>query len=347
MIRRLFFPGLLDTGPVLESVLAVRDGFMNFYVIKAPAGLVCVDAGWRPARNRRSLESLGLDPRDVVAVCLTHLHWDHARGTSLFPKAQVFVGEQVISDRALRRLECSCPVKRVREGELFTVSGLDVQVVETTGHLAGSVAYVFDRRFLFTGDALRLRRGEVLPFWRCFNRDQRTHVRSIQKLAGLEGLESFDGLFTGHSGACRDVARAFRLWRPLAGGGSNDQRAVRQPGGLTDTSRGASEANPPECDRKNNRTPEECQRQGAPTGDHSTHVCHPSGVGFRFPQDRGCRFARPPANIWYPSGIRVKGCEKHRRQRGEVNFRMIAMLFRLLTSAATNIRFAGREGERL
>ena len=63
MIRHLFFPGLLDTGPVFGPVQAVRDGFMNLYVLKATGGLVCFDAGWRSATIARGFEALGWNPR--------------------------------------------------------------------------------------------------------------------------------------------------------------------------------------------------------------------------------------------------------------------------------------------
>ena len=45
MIRKLLCPDLLDTGPVNDRIMAVRDGVVNFYILKAPAGLVCIDTG--------------------------------------------------------------------------------------------------------------------------------------------------------------------------------------------------------------------------------------------------------------------------------------------------------------
>ena len=87
MIRKWLFPGLLDTGPVAERLAVVRDGMVNFYVVEAPDGLVCVDAGWRASAVARGFAKLGLAESDVVAVFLTHMHWDHARGCRAFPRA--------------------------------------------------------------------------------------------------------------------------------------------------------------------------------------------------------------------------------------------------------------------
>ena len=213
MIRRLFFPGLLDTGPVFGPIQAVRDGFMNLYVLKAAGGLICFDAGWRPAMVARGFGALGLNPRDVVAVFLTHLHWDHARSTGLFRNAEVFVGKHEIPEKVPKWLK---PVKRltgVTEGQRLTAAGMSIRVLETPGHTSGSVSYLAGERFLFSGDIIRLRQDEAFPFPFWFNRDNRALAQSVRKLAGLNGIEC---LLTGHNGFTADVTHAFRRWRESA-----------------------------------------------------------------------------------------------------------------------------------
>ena len=213
MIRHLFFPGLLDTGPVFGPVQTIRDGFMNLYVLKTAGGLVCFDAGWRPAMAARGFGALGLNPRDVVAVFLTHLHWDHARSTGLFRNAEVFVGKHEIPAKVPKWLK---PVKRltgVTEGQRLTAAGISIRVLETPGHTSGSVSYLAGERFLFSGDVIRLRQDEAFPFPFWFNRDNRALAQSVRKLAGLNGIEC---LLTGHNGFTADVTHAFRRWREPA-----------------------------------------------------------------------------------------------------------------------------------
>jgi glyoxylase-like metal-dependent hydrolase (beta-lactamase superfamily II) len=213
MIRRLIFPGLLDTGPVFGPVQAVRDGFMNLYVLKAAGGLVCFDAGWRPAMVARGFGALELNPRDVVAVFLTHLHWDHARSTGLFRNAEVFIGKHEIPAQAPKWLK---PVRRltgVTEGQILTVAGISVRVLETPGHTPGSASYLAGERFLFSGDVIRLRQGEAFPFPFWFNRDSRALAQSVRKLAGLIGIGC---LLTAHTGFTADPAQAFHRWREPA-----------------------------------------------------------------------------------------------------------------------------------
>ncbi len=77
---------------------------MTVWVLKGPGGrTVLVDAGfYRPpyingdkvvdyTRPDKALEPLGITPEQVTDVVVTHMHWDHADGVDLFPKAQVWI----------------------------------------------------------------------------------------------------------------------------------------------------------------------------------------------------------------------------------------------------------------
>lgn len=199
MIRDWILPGLLDTGPVDDRVTAIRDGLVNFYVVKGPEGLVCVDAGWRQHSVRLGFKQAGLEMRDVAAVFLTHGHWDHARGSTLFNDADVFAG----GERG-----------RMRDNQVVKVAGLEIRAIEAPGHTSDSVCYLVDGRYLFTGDALRLRRGRVVPFPTKFNHDHDAAKISIRKLAQIEGVER---LLTAHTGTTTDLNTAFMDWRVWGG----------------------------------------------------------------------------------------------------------------------------------
>jgi glyoxylase-like metal-dependent hydrolase (beta-lactamase superfamily II) len=80
---------------------------MTIWVLKAPGGMtVLVDAGFyrppyvnrsgvadytRPDKALKALKPLGITPEDVTDVVVTHMHWDHADGVDLFPKARVWI----------------------------------------------------------------------------------------------------------------------------------------------------------------------------------------------------------------------------------------------------------------
>jgi glyoxylase-like metal-dependent hydrolase (beta-lactamase superfamily II) len=80
---------------------------MTVWVLKGPGGRTAlVDAGFYRSphlRQRRvadytrpdkALERLGIKPADVTDVIVTHMHWDHADGVDLFPRAQVWIQKE-------------------------------------------------------------------------------------------------------------------------------------------------------------------------------------------------------------------------------------------------------------
>ncbi len=83
----------------------VVDGSYMIWLIKDPGGRsILVDTGYLPDNPRVSdtageryirpdeaVAKLGIPPEDVTDVIMTHLHWDHADGTSLFPNAHFWV----------------------------------------------------------------------------------------------------------------------------------------------------------------------------------------------------------------------------------------------------------------
>lgn len=194
MIRQWLVPGLLETGTIGDGVMAIRDGMVNMFIIQGPEGLVCIDAGWRPATVARGFAALGLLLEQVEAVFLTHTHWDHARGAKVFRNARVYAGEGAAG------------WEKVRDRQEIPAAGLIVRAVTVPGHTPGSMSYLVGDRFLFTGDALRLRKGSVVPNYCSLGGSTRHMKQSVQKLASIDGVEC---LLTAHCGLTRQVREAF------------------------------------------------------------------------------------------------------------------------------------------
>jgi glyoxylase-like metal-dependent hydrolase (beta-lactamase superfamily II) len=107
---------------------------MSVWVLKGPDGrTVLVDAGFyrpRHVKGRRvadynrpdeALGRLGIKPEDVTDVIITHMHWDHADGADLFPKARVWIQKDEY-DHHTR--ESKPPNGRERSDELDEITAM-------------------------------------------------------------------------------------------------------------------------------------------------------------------------------------------------------------------------------
>lgn len=144
-------------------------------------------------RIPRYLERLGLAPRDVDAVILTHLHFDHAGGLCDFGHADVFLHERELSaarepaDAAYFEDE-TAPTRnfRLKASEFSPCPG--IQVIESPGHTAGHLSVFVELArgapILLAGDAADLTENltdEVAPGL-CHRDDPATALASIRKL---------------------------------------------------------------------------------------------------------------------------------------------------------------------
>jgi glyoxylase-like metal-dependent hydrolase (beta-lactamase superfamily II) len=75
---------------------------MVIWLIRGHGRVILFDSGfyrekflqqWKPVdfvKPSEAIARLGLNPEDITDVVLSHLHWDHADGADLFPKAKVW-----------------------------------------------------------------------------------------------------------------------------------------------------------------------------------------------------------------------------------------------------------------
>lgn len=76
---------------------------MTIWLVRGGGHNVLVDSGFYHERFFKewkvkdfikpsdALAGLGVKPEDITDVVLTHMHWDHADGTDLFPKARIWI----------------------------------------------------------------------------------------------------------------------------------------------------------------------------------------------------------------------------------------------------------------
>lgn len=148
---------LADWLPGADSTLTTPGSYM-VWLLKGPDGRnVLVDTGFRwdvPSRATfplpvqdyvrpdSAVAKAGVPPGEITDVILTHVHWDHADGTPLFPNAQVWIqraefeyysdavknggpGAREVEPRVMEELE-----RLYADGRLTLVDGDDREIID-------------------------------------------------------------------------------------------------------------------------------------------------------------------------------------------------------------------------
>jgi hydroxyacylglutathione hydrolase len=135
----------------------------NCYAVRASDGaseVVVVDPSGDPAGLLADVEAAGAR---VVAILVTHTHWDHLLGLAALVAA---TGAPVYAPREERdrladpdsaghraRVEPHDPEHLLAGGDTVSVAGVDFEVVDVPGHTHGHLAFYADGA-LFSGDVL-------------------------------------------------------------------------------------------------------------------------------------------------------------------------------------------------
>ena len=116
----------------------------------------------------------------LTDLLVTHHHADHTQGIPALREA--FPKLRVVGPRKEAAKIAGLDVQ-VGEGEFVEIGALRARVIETPGHTAGQIAYVFDEdEIAFTGDTLF-----SLGCGRVFETSMTVMWNSLEKLAALPG----------------------------------------------------------------------------------------------------------------------------------------------------------------
>ena len=202
----------VETRQITDDVYAVKDKYVNMYLVKDGNHFIAIDAGLKKGAIKDELKKLEIDPDNVRAVLLTHSDGDHAGGISLFDKAVIYLPkeeEQVINGETGRFLWFGNRIDtdnyKLLNDKSFKIGDVKIRLVSTPGHTAGSTCYVVNDKYLFTGDALRLHSGSVEPFPKIINKNARRAKKSMKNITGLDGVQY---IFTAHYGYTDDYRAA-------------------------------------------------------------------------------------------------------------------------------------------
>jgi hydroxyacylglutathione hydrolase len=211
----------MPTQKVTDNIYAVSHGFVNFFIITDGKNAVCIDSGSKPESTVKELAKLNLKDLNVSAIFLTHSDGDHTGGIGAFPKAKVYLPaleEQMVNGKTKRRImgrefniALKWPYTLFKDGEEISIGGIKVKGISTPGHTPGSMCYVVNGSYLFTGDLMVLNKGKAQVTASYISMDMAGSSNSMKKLA--DNLTGISILFTSHSGMTKDFAGSMEGFR--------------------------------------------------------------------------------------------------------------------------------------
>lgn len=207
----------VETREIVAGIYAVQDSYVNLFLVKTNDVYIAIDAGNNEKQVQQALLRLKIDPKKVAAVFLTHSDVDHTAACSLFENAVIYLSkaeEQMVTGQTPRFLfmknQLAHPHELLDDNQILNISGLKIKGILTPGHTPGSMCFLMNDTYLFAGDTMGIKNGEVTQFNDLFNMDSRRQRKSITRLADLSGVEY---VFTAHYGVIDSPETAFRNWK--------------------------------------------------------------------------------------------------------------------------------------
>jgi glyoxylase-like metal-dependent hydrolase (beta-lactamase superfamily II) len=170
----------VDTQEVIPGIYAVKDGYVNVYLVEADEGYIVVDAGSGASGVEKGLDELGISANEIKAVLLTHTHGDHTGAMSLFGDRPVYGGAATNSPLITETFS---------DGETKEIAGREISCIFTPGHYVDSVVYIIDGVYMFAGDTLSLSDGKAGLFNSAFNNSDAVQAEDIKKLSQVSGIK--------------------------------------------------------------------------------------------------------------------------------------------------------------
>lgn len=208
----------IETGEIIANFFVIRTGTANFYIYKSDGDIICFDSGFGKSQIISELNNLGIDPRCITHLFLTHSDFDHANGASLFEKAKIYLSsdeEQMITRKKARMFgfiynsKIKSTYHLLKDNDIVYVGSTKIRAIATPGHTPGSMSYLVDESILIVGDAFRLINNKVYPL-KYYNMDTKQQKESIRKLASLDNVHL---ACTAHRGYTEKFNEAISHWK--------------------------------------------------------------------------------------------------------------------------------------
>lgn len=198
-----------ETGKIAGTeITAVRNNLNNLFLIKSENGFIAIDTGTDTKTIKSELERLSIDPKDVHSVLITHSDYDHIGSLNLFSNAQLYMSDdelQMVNGNKKRNdfSSNSLPdgigiesLNLLSDGQKLILGEHSVKCIKTSGHTPGSMSFLVDGSYLFTGDALSVKQNNI--FTHPFTMNENEALESIERL--YKAKEEYILILTAHYG---------------------------------------------------------------------------------------------------------------------------------------------------
>ena len=162
----------LNTGWIDENVACVREWVANIFFYRKGDTTIMIDAGYNYERIEEKMGWLGIDPKSIKHILITHQDTDHvgaveADSPGLFRDATLYIGEtenRYLTGEVRRKViyhlyklpQVTINNEKVllHDGEVIDIDGIKIECFLVSGHTWGHMVYLIDDKYLFTGDTL-------------------------------------------------------------------------------------------------------------------------------------------------------------------------------------------------
>ena len=208
----------VPTGQISEHGYAIKDEFVNMYLIKDSLGYIAIDAGKDIKTIETELQKLNIKPDEVIAVFLTHSDMDHVAALPLFTNAKLYMAREEV--KMLNGEKQKIPgynnsISRndyilLDDNQNVVIGAHKIHCILTDGHTSGSMCYQVNEKNLFTGDILSLHDGKLGHSVKFFDLDHDMTTKSISKITNIPNVEV---ILTSHWGISKDYKNAVKDWK--------------------------------------------------------------------------------------------------------------------------------------
>ena len=224
--KEIFKP--LNTGWVDDHVACVREWVANIFFYHKGDTTIMIDAGYNYNRLEEKMGWLGIDPKSIRHILITHQDTDHvgaveADSPGLFREATLYIGEienKYLTGEVCRKViyhlyklpRVTIPNEKVllKDRQVFDIDEIRIECFLVPGHTWGHLVYLIDDRYLFTGDTIWFGADGGYSFISSLAEDNKLAVQSLAELERkLRERDLRPMILTGHSGWTKDLEFAF------------------------------------------------------------------------------------------------------------------------------------------